>query len=301
MSRLSGIRPTPALIVAVVALVVAMSGAAVALPGKGQVKGNDIAKGAVKANSIAKGAVGSKQIKGKSIRGNRLKDGAIRHKQLGAGAVTSVKLLDAAVITAKILDGAITGDKIADAAITAAKIADGTITSQQVAEGGLDSSNLSDLAVLSTENGGPVRLAATEGASEAAARDAAPESTLFEKGDLTITAKCFRDTVADQTFAEIYAKTAADGAILDAEDDLGGGAVAADFLNTDTALVDSEVDSVSVTGADADLEEGEFAVVGPDGTHLVGQVTVAAKNGVLATDGVYGEGNVCLFGGEIAG
>jgi hypothetical protein len=46
-------RPSPALIVAIVALVAALAGTAVALPGKNSVKGNDIAKNAVKSSDIA--------------------------------------------------------------------------------------------------------------------------------------------------------------------------------------------------------------------------------------------------------
>jgi hypothetical protein len=49
--------PSPATIIAVIALVFAMSGAALALPGKNKVKSNDIAKNAVKGKDIAKEAV----------------------------------------------------------------------------------------------------------------------------------------------------------------------------------------------------------------------------------------------------
>jgi hypothetical protein len=49
--------PSPALVVSVVALVVATSGAALALPGKNSVKSNDIAPGAVKGKDIATQAV----------------------------------------------------------------------------------------------------------------------------------------------------------------------------------------------------------------------------------------------------
>ena len=45
-------RPSPALIVAIVALVAALAGTAVALPGKNSVKGNDIAKNAVKSSDV---------------------------------------------------------------------------------------------------------------------------------------------------------------------------------------------------------------------------------------------------------
>ena len=50
-------RPSPALVVAMVALIAALSGTALALPGKNSVKSSDIAAGAVKGRDIAKQAV----------------------------------------------------------------------------------------------------------------------------------------------------------------------------------------------------------------------------------------------------
>jgi hypothetical protein len=50
-------RPSPAMLVAVVALVLALTGAAVALPGRNSVKSNDIAPKNVKLGDIARGAV----------------------------------------------------------------------------------------------------------------------------------------------------------------------------------------------------------------------------------------------------
>ena len=262
MKRLSRLRPTPALIVAMTALVMAMSGAAVALPGRGDVEANDIAKNAVKSKHIAKNAVRSQEVLGKSLKGNDLKDGAIANKQLKDDAVDSAK----------------------------------------VEANSLDDSDLSDYEVLGADNGNVLRLTATEGANAAAARAAAPATELFKKGELTITAKCFRDTAADQTFAEIHVATSVNGALLDGADDLSGGPAATDFLNTDTPEANRRLDAVSATGADAQMDEGEFTVVAPDGTHLLGQTTVAAKNGALAAgNGAYGEGNVCLFGGEVVG
>jgi hypothetical protein len=271
MKYLKGVRPSPALFVSMIALVMAMSGAAIAAKGtvatkdikKGAVTKQKLANGAVTKKKLAKGSVGSQQIIGKSIKGNRIKDGGIKDKQ----------------------------------------IADATITGAKVADEGLSSKNISDYAVISSDAGNFVKLTATEGANEAAARDAAPETTLFEKGNLKITAKCFRDTGGDETSAEIYIATSANGAIFDGNtDDLSGGNAATDFLNTNTLATDRVLDDVSVNGANANLDEGEFTAVGPDGTHLVGQLTIAAKNGNLAGgNGVYGDGNVCLFGGEIAG
>jgi hypothetical protein len=50
-------RPSPAMIVAIIALVLALGGVAVALPGRNSVKSKDIAPHAVKLGDIARGAV----------------------------------------------------------------------------------------------------------------------------------------------------------------------------------------------------------------------------------------------------
>lgn len=57
MNRIRRRLPSPALAVAIVALVASLTGSAVALQGKNSVKSNDIAPGAVKARDIAKNAV----------------------------------------------------------------------------------------------------------------------------------------------------------------------------------------------------------------------------------------------------
>ncbi len=263
MKRLSKLRPSPALVVALAALVAATSGAALALPGKNSVTKNDIKNGAVTTKKIAKGAVGSQQIKGKSIKGNRLKDKAVRTKQ----------------------------------------IADDAITSAQVGANALNTSDLADFKTLPM-----TRVTATDGVDADAARTAAPRQELFKKGQLTVYAKCYRDTTADEVFAALYIETSAAGAIVDASggDDLNGGPVAADFLNPNTAEVDRELATTAGVAADsAEFDEGDndaWRAFAPDGTSLNGVYSLAAKNGDLAEgNGVYGAGNVCLFGGQISG
>ena len=274
MRKLSNLRPSPALIVAMAALVVAMSGAAIALPGKGSVGKNDIKNGAVTAKKIARGAIGSKQIKGKSIRGNRIKDGGIKAKQIA--------------------DMTITAEQIEDATITGAKVADETLSSDKI----------SDYAVISSPAGSFVKLTATEAATAAEARTAAAEAELFTKGEIRLTAKCFRDTTANETTAEVYVKSTADGAIFSSDEDRKpGGNAGTDFLNPGTAETASQaLVVVASAGTPAALFDGSFNAIGTDGTHLIGQLTAAAKNGELvAGNGAYGAGNVCLFGGEISG
>ena len=82
MGRTKARRPSPALLVAVIALVAALAGSAVALPGKNQVDKNDIKKGAVTKKALKKGAVTKKAIKA----------GAVTEAKLGDGAVTAAKI-----------------------------------------------------------------------------------------------------------------------------------------------------------------------------------------------------------------
>ncbi len=69
--------PSPAMIVAIVALIAALAGSAVALQGKNSVKGNDIAPGAVKGSKIDKQAVKGSKIAKDSISGSKIKNGSV--------------------------------------------------------------------------------------------------------------------------------------------------------------------------------------------------------------------------------
>lgn len=64
--------PSPALVVAIVALVAALTGSAVALQGKNSVKSNDIAPHAVKGKDIASEAIKSRQVRDGKITAPKL-------------------------------------------------------------------------------------------------------------------------------------------------------------------------------------------------------------------------------------
>ena len=279
MNGLKNLRPTPALVVAMAALVMAMSGAAIALPGKATVQTNDIKKSAITKKLIAKGAVGSQQIIGKSIKGNRLKDGAVKDKQIAAATITNGKL--------------------ADQTITNAKLADATITGAKVANDTLGDAKLSDHEVIG--DGTAVRVAATEAPTAAGAQSAAPETPLFSKGQLSIYAKCFRDTTTGTIFGEIYARTSANGAILQGFDTLPAGN--ATLLDTNTAEEDAEVEADSLAVADAgSVNEAEGVLIAANGLDLTVMTHIAVKQGTFpGGNGAFGDGNVCLFGGEVSG
>jgi len=114
MSQLKRYRPTPAFVVSMIALVFSISGFAAALPGKGTVKRDDLAKNAVTARSIAPGAVGSRALAGS----------AVTSEKIAPKAVTGVLLAPGAVTSDKIAPGAVTGGALGEVVLHSAPIPD---------------------------------------------------------------------------------------------------------------------------------------------------------------------------------
>jgi hypothetical protein len=226
-------RPTPALLVALLALILSLSGAAVALPGVDRVGKGDIQKNAVR----------SQHVKGKSLKG--------------------------------------------------ADLADGTIGSKQV---GLDSLNASDIDGFEIADDSPTRVIASVSAlGLAAARGSAPETVLYEEGDLTIYAKCYRDAPAGEIAGAIFARSSSDGALLDGAGDLP----ADDGVLLGPATAEDRralaLESTTVPNS-ADFATTRAALIGADGTSFGAEAAIAVKQGDLAGgNGVFGQGDVCLF------
>ena len=172
MSRRSSRRfrlraPSPALIVACVALFVALGGAAWAAGLKNnEVKTRNIAKkavtsgklatgaaktakirdGAVTAIKLASNAVTTDSIADSAVTKKKIKAQAVTTPKIGAGAVTDAKLADGAVTGGKIASGAVDGGKLADGAVSASKLADGAVTSSAVLTAFTEEVNIGNLA-----------------------------------------------------------------------------------------------------------------------------------------------------------
>jgi hypothetical protein len=261
MSALRSLRPTPALVVAMVALVAAMSGAAVALPGKATVSTNDIKKQAITKKLIAKGAVGSKQIIGKSIKGNRLKDGAVKDKQIA--------------------DGTITGAKVADDTLTDAKSSDYDV----IGDAGV-------VRVTATEAG-------TEAAAQAAAPETELFSkgglTLYAKcfrdttGAGTVFGEIYARTSASGALMQgtnIYPNNNA--TLLDTN-----------TIEEDAEL-DTQTVAVADSGTIGEAESALVSADGATDLTVVTHIAVK-QGSFAGGNGAFGDGNVCLFGGTISG
>jgi hypothetical protein len=248
MDHLRKLSPSPALRVALAALVLAMSGAAIALPGNNKVGSSDIKNGAVR----------SSDIKSRTVKGADVQNDALKGKQILEDKLEAVPEAETVQTVTPF------GDQYE-------------------------------------------RASAADGADEASAEAAAEKLPLAAKGQLSIYAKCFRDAATDTVIGRIYIETSAAGAVFESSDgDIKeGGLSAADFLNPDTPETEREIASQEVTGVGAEFEHNNndaWRAMAPDGTGLNGLFSIAVKNGELPEgNGVYGEGNVCLFGGDSIG
>jgi hypothetical protein len=110
MKKLRFSRPSPAIVIACLALFVALGGTAAAV----KIGSSKIKKGAVKRSKLHSNAVSTV----------KLADGAVTKDKLAKHAATSSKIGQGAVKTGKIADGAVTGDKVEDGSLDLAKVAE---------------------------------------------------------------------------------------------------------------------------------------------------------------------------------
>jgi len=154
--------PSPAMGVALVALVVALGGttyAAVRIGTKqiknnaitsvkirnGQVKNVDLARnsvvtakilaGAVSGLQIRDGSVGNSDLANDSVTGAKVRGGAIGNSDLANDSVTAAKIRAGNVDNAELATDAVTGVKIKDGSVAAADIADASITASKIKDG----------------------------------------------------------------------------------------------------------------------------------------------------------------------
>ncbi len=109
--------PSPAMVVATVALVIALGGAGYA------------------AVSLPRNSVGTNQLKNFAVTPLKIKNNAIKTNKLRDNAVTTLKIRDGAVNSAKLGDNAVTTPKIGDGAVNSAKVLDGSLLPADVVAG----------------------------------------------------------------------------------------------------------------------------------------------------------------------
>jgi hypothetical protein len=163
-------RPSPAIFVAVAALVAAVAGSALAGPS---------------ASTSAFTKQKAKKITNKLI-DKRL---PIDTAELGDAAVTTPKLADGAVTTPKLGDAAVTTPKLGDAAVTTPKLGDAAVTTPKLANGAVTGAKLGNVVTRVTETALP-----DNGSVQAAHTPCAAGETLIG-GGANFTAPFGSDTI----------------------------------------------------------------------------------------------------------
>jgi len=105
-------RPSPAMVVACIALLVALGGTSIA---------------AVEA--LPSGSVGTAQLKNNAVTAAKLNASSVQTSKIAAGAVKTNKISNGAVTTAKLANDAVTGAQVKDGSLVAADLAAGVIPS----------------------------------------------------------------------------------------------------------------------------------------------------------------------------
>ena len=146
------------------------------------------------------------------------------------------------------------------------------------------------------------RFTATASGTLADARNAAPEIPIAQKGQLTLYAKCFSNGAGGIVNGEVYARTSADQSVLETDDadDLTGDGEP--FLNTGTAEDARRVAAISAESVapQTDIDqENSFVAFSPDGSSMTGNVDLAARQTAFGGTGAWGTGDACWFSATV--
>jgi len=166
MKRILRSRPSPALVISLLALFIALGGVtyAASLPRnsvgtaqlkRGAVRNSDIFRGAVSASKLRRGAVTNSKLAANAVTGGKVRDGSLTGADLVLSSLGTVPRAEAAnrattadsvapngVNTAAIQNDAVIREKIADSAVETAKIGPEAVTGPKIAAAAVGASEL---------------------------------------------------------------------------------------------------------------------------------------------------------------
>jgi hypothetical protein len=158
MRRFIARRPSPAMGVAFVALLAALSGTAVALPSTNTVDSGDIKNNAVRSNDIRNNNVSSRDLRNGTVTGTDTRDDSLSGLDIDESTLGQVPSANTAnrantattangvaadgVNTAAIQNNAVTGEKIADTTIGTEKLGPEAVTGPKIATDAVGASEL---------------------------------------------------------------------------------------------------------------------------------------------------------------
>jgi hypothetical protein len=137
-------RPSPAMVVSLIALFVAMSGSAIALQGKNTVDTGDVKKNTLKSNDVKDNNLRGKDVKDGKLTGDDVEDGSLAGADVQDNSLEAADLAPNSVDSLEIADNAVNDAKIADNAVGSAEIADNAVGRSEIAAAGIGGEEIGD-------------------------------------------------------------------------------------------------------------------------------------------------------------
>ncbi|MDX6564271.1 MAG: hypothetical protein QOD65_4085 [Gaiellales bacterium] len=143
--------PSPAMGVALIALIVATGGTSYAALriGTKQIRNNavtseKIRNGGVRNIDLARNSVVTAKIVASAVTGLQIKDASVGNADLGNDSVTGAKVRGGAIGNSDLANDAVTSSKLRAAAVGNSDLADGSVSGSKVADGSLTAADVKD-------------------------------------------------------------------------------------------------------------------------------------------------------------
>ena len=268
-------RPSPALVISLLALFVALGSGAYAA---NKIGTNQIKNKAVTTKKLAGKAVNASKLAGKSVKTGKLAGQAVTTGKLAGQAVTTGKLaaqavsgdilLDAAVSESKLAQSAVVTDKIADSAVTNSKLNGTSVGTNKLKDESVTTDKIADGAVTSAKVSSDIPYRRTLQSTFA---PGASYQTLVAFGDAELQGRC--NTAGANGFMELRVISPNNGAQADMTATTAGGVP--QFANSGTLgpNVGLEITTVGLGNFNSPgVGSARVAARAPDGTALVATV-----------------------------
>lgn len=143
-SKTRSFRPSPAMIIACLALFIAFTGSAIAV---------GVGKNSVRSAQIVNGAVRTVDIRDNAVKAAKVAPNAIGAGKIAENAVTSQQVVDETLTNADLGAASVTSSEIADGSVASADVSDNSLTANDLAADSVGSSELQADSVRSSELG----------------------------------------------------------------------------------------------------------------------------------------------------
>jgi hypothetical protein len=270
MRRIKHYRPSPATVLASIALFVSLGGVSY---------------------GVATGSIDSREIKNNTVRSKDIRNNQVASRDIRNNSVRGRDVRNSSLTGSDVKNDSLRGSDILETSL-------GLVPSANTANFAVRANTAGAVDKLKTVGSYKKVTASTSGPDQDTARANATEVPLFSFGQFDVYGKCYVDNSGPDTVAETFIRTHQDGSILSSDDSTLDGST---FLDTGTAESSRDMSEADGFTDDADTDSDDnatFSAQAPDGTAISGQAEAAARNGTLAGgNGIYGDGNVCIFSG----